>query len=117
MPAGQDGSQLAAFAAGANLSSAVYCGGQVLYNLQLPAASWTASALTFLGSVDGVNFYPLNVADTGAEAVYTLTTTGTGGKTYAVNPNYFAGLRAFKISSTIAQANAVSVVAGLRDTA
>lgn len=117
MPAGQDGSQTATIAAGGQLSTPIYLGGQIPYNLQLPPSGWTASNINFYGSVDGVTFAPLYTADAGTEALYTLTSTGTGGRVYALNPNVFAGLRAIKVNAVTVQVGASTIQVGLRDAA
>lgn len=43
---------------GAALSSATQIGSGVLVGIIMPAA-WTAAAITFQASIDGVNFYPM----------------------------------------------------------
>src|SRR4051812_10455121 len=117
MPAGQDSSLTCTVGAGANLSSAMFLGGSVPYALQLPAAGWTASNINFLGSLDGVNFYPLATADAGADNLYTLTSASAGGRLYALNPNVFGGLRAIKVNSVTPQVGASTLVLGTRDVA
>ncbi len=58
----------------------------------LPAA-WTAAALTFLVSVDGNNFYPLQDMSAEVSAVVTA------GQYMALDPAIFIGIIAFKLRS------------------
>ena len=56
---------------GQSQSGNLQTGGLHLIELLMPAA-WDAAALTFLGSLDGTNFFPL-VNDAGTEASFTVT--------------------------------------------
>lgn len=112
-----DGSGAVLVAQGATVSSKLYLGGAVPYALTLPPANYVAGNITFNGSIDGTTFYPLYVADGGTEALYTITSTGTGAKTYALDGTKFAGLNAIQIVTAAAQTNVGGVIfeVGLRD--
>jgi len=47
---------VATIAAAGSLSAAIYLGAKILVAVQMPATTWTAAALSFQGSVDGVTY-------------------------------------------------------------
>jgi hypothetical protein len=69
------GSPFASFAAavanGQSLSGAVDLGNYRLFGIQMDPTAWTAAALTFMVSVDGVNYFDL-YDDTGTEQNWTV---------------------------------------------
>lgn len=111
-------------ASGASVSSVLQLGGAVPCALVLPAA-WTAANITFLGSVDGINYGAIFDGDAGSESEYKLTTTYTaqaGGENRAIpmNPDRFQGYNYIKLRSgtqavAVAQGAARTIQVGLRD--
>lgn len=61
--------QTASIASGSSLSSALDLGASKLVAIQMPSV-WTAAALTFQASIDGVNYF--DVYDNNTERSYTV---------------------------------------------
>ena len=99
----------ATIANGAQESSTIACGGFVLCGLLIPAA-FTGTTITFEASVDGINFFPLFSATTGAAVSYTVAQ----GNFYAIDPTDFYGIPYLQIKSGSAEAAARTLVATLR---
>jgi hypothetical protein len=80
-------------AANASLSEAIDVTGLVCLTLEMPAA-WTAAAITFAGSLDGENFFP--VYDTNGDEV---SITVAASRVIPLDLTRFHGLRQLKVRS------------------
>jgi len=85
----------ATIANGASVSGIVDLTTLRMFGLLMDPTAWTAAAITFLGSTDGVNFYSV-YDSTGAEVNWTV-----AAQTYviAANPAEFLGIRYLQVRS------------------
>jgi hypothetical protein len=85
----------ATIANGASVSGIIDLTTLRMFGLLMDPTAWTAAAITFLGSADGVNFYSV-YDSTGAEINWTV-----AAQTYvlAANPAEFLGIRYLKVRS------------------
>lgn len=93
----------AAIANGQTTSGAVWVGGKVPVALQMPAA-FTGTAVTFLGSVDGVTYQAIEPGG----AAYSVSVAAS--KTVPLVAVYFAGFAYLKLVSNAAEGAARNVV-------
>jgi hypothetical protein len=100
---------VATIANSAQNSSIVECGGFVLCGILLPAA-FTSTALTFLASVDGVNFYPVKSTSSGTALSYTVVQ----GTFCAINPQDFQGINYLKVVAGTAEGAARTLNLAMR---
>lgn len=81
-------------ASGQQVSSIIKCGGFTLCGILLPPA-FSGIALTFLASVDGVNFYPVVNTYAGTPLSYVVAQ----GEFVAINPVDFYGINYLQVKS------------------
>jgi len=99
------------------LSDATPLSGQQLCSIQI-SSDWTDSALTFQGTLDGVNYYNVYTS-TGGEVTYGSTAAGGNqSRVLIFDPWFWSGFRGIKIRSgtaaaPVAQAAVRNVVLGL----
>ena len=86
-------------AASSTTSTLVYLKGFELTGILLPTA-FTGTAVSFLASVDGTNFYPLKTTTSGTSLSYTVAPS----TFQAINPSDFAGVNYLKIVSNSSEA-------------
>jgi hypothetical protein len=94
-------------ASGQQASSVIHTKGNSLCGILMPAA-FTGTALTFLASVDGTNFFPIYNAN-GA-----LSYSVAQGQYVAINPQDFYGVQYLKIQSGSAEAATRSLICSLK---
>lgn len=81
----------------ASLSDAVDLQGKTLVGLLL-STSWTAAAITFAGSIDGTNYYPVYTKD-GEYSIASGNVPTSNGALFALDPAVFASFRYLKARS------------------
>ncbi|MES1988285.1 MAG: hypothetical protein V4440_09685 [Pseudomonadota bacterium] len=98
-----------AIAADGDTSEPLVCAGNTFLGVIVPQ-DWTTANITFEGSLDGLNFYPvLDMAGGAVTITFTVDTAY-----YSVLPVYFAGLLAIKFVSSVPQVDDVVLTAALR---
>ena len=96
-------------ASGQQVSSIIKCGGFTLCGILLPAA-FTGVALTFLASVDGVNFFSVQYGYTGTLLSYVVAQ----GQYVAINPVDFYGINYLQVKSGSSEAALRTLYASLK---
>ena len=75
-------------------SDAIDCAGATLSSILMATSAWTNASMTFLGSIDGSNFYDI-YGSTGNEIAYTTTAS----RLMTFDPAFWLGMRWIKIRS------------------
>ena len=78
----------------ASLSGEVVCEGLTLAAIVVPAG-WVAADITFVGSVDGTNFFNLHEAGSDTE----VTVQAAASRYIALDPTTYAGVQRLKVRS------------------
>lgn len=99
----------ATIALNGTVSSVINCNGKVLCGVLLPAA-FTGTALTFLASVDGINFFAVKSTTSGTALSYTVAQ----GTYCAIDPKDFQGINFLQIKSGSTEVAARTLLASLK---
>lgn len=90
-------------------SATIHCAGFVLCGILIPA-SFTSTAISFLASVDGTNFFPVKSTTSGSALSYTVAP----GEFNAIDPKDFYGINYLQIKTGSTEVAARTLVASLR---
>lgn len=99
----------ATIANGQQVSSTINCKGFSLCGILLPAA-FTGTALTFLASIDGTNFFPVHSTTSGSALSYTVSQ----GNYFAIDPKDFYGVQYLQIKSGSSEGAARTLAVSLK---